>query len=96
MENFGDLVKMMLSAVIVGRRIIWPRTEKNRNPKRFHPGGSTRAKGPPDRSNPSIGSVNSIGGGNITHIKCFRLQTDASNGYETVATLRHMRRCKPV
>ena len=51
-------------------------SKKPRNPKRFYQGGNAGAEeGPRDRSNPSIGSVNSIGGGNRTHIECVRLQT---------------------
>ena len=52
-------------------------------PFSLYPGGNAGAEeGPLDRSNPSIGSVNSIGGGNRTHIECVRLQTDVSNGRE--------------
>jgi hypothetical protein len=36
----------------------------------------------PDRSTPSIGSVNAIGRGNRANTECFRLQTDVSNGRE--------------
>jgi hypothetical protein len=56
---------------------------KPRNSKRFVQAGSAETEdGPPDKSNLSIGSVNSVGSENRTSIECVRLRTDVSNGRE--------------
>jgi hypothetical protein len=52
---------------------------KPRNPKRFTQVNSTRTRNrSPDRSTPSIGSVNAISSGNRATTECVRLQTDVS------------------
>jgi hypothetical protein len=78
LENFGDPVQMILSAIIVGRR----ECKKPRKRKRFNRVGNAGADGPPNKSNPSIGSLNFIGSGNRMNTECVRLRTDASNERE--------------
>ena len=47
--------------------------------KRTQATSARAGDGPPERRAPSIGTVNSIGGGNRTKIECVKLQTDVSN-----------------
>jgi hypothetical protein len=54
-----------------------------RNPRKFNQVGSTKTEDrSSDRSNLSIGPVNTIGNGTRTNTECVRLQTDVSNGRE--------------
>jgi hypothetical protein len=56
---------------------------KPRNPKRFFQANNAGADDrPPDKNTPSIGSLNTVSGGNRTSTECVRLRTDASNGRE--------------
>jgi hypothetical protein len=62
---------------------IFRECRKLRNPKRLNQVGSEGAEDrPPDKSDPSIGLINSVGSGNGTKTECVKLRTNVSSGRE--------------